>query len=137
MQEKDYTTPLIWSKLHRLQASGDLIKRSHLLDRLEEHRHRPLTLVSAPAGYGNRSWWTNGWIRPPVAVLAIVATVSFVLLAFSYWGLIIPMAWFRVIAAVSVTVSMLLLAVTWNNQFIFAVFIDAVILFRAFRWAPK
>ena len=50
-QEKELS-PLIRTKLHRPRVTGDLIERTRLLERLEARRHRPLTLVSAPAGYG-------------------------------------------------------------------------------------
>jgi LuxR family maltose regulon positive regulatory protein len=40
------------TKLNRPAIASDHLHRQHLLDRLDQHRHRPLTLVSAPAGYG-------------------------------------------------------------------------------------
>jgi LuxR family maltose regulon positive regulatory protein len=46
------TVPIIHTKLHRPPVASDHLHRQHLLDRLDQRRHRPLTLVSAPAGYG-------------------------------------------------------------------------------------
>ncbi len=51
MTEKG-TLPLIRTKLHRPPVAADHLHRQHLLDRLEKNLDRPLTLVSAPAGYG-------------------------------------------------------------------------------------
>jgi len=43
----DDTTPipLIRTKLHRPLVTGDLVHRSHLLDRLDQRRQRTLTLL--------------------------------------------------------------------------------------------
>jgi SulP family sulfate permease len=46
------TFPLLRTKLHRPQITQDLVPRARLLDRLTRRRQRPLTLISAPAGYG-------------------------------------------------------------------------------------
>ena len=43
---------LVRTKLYQPRISGDLVPRPRLLERLEARRDRPLTLVSAPAGYG-------------------------------------------------------------------------------------
>jgi LuxR family maltose regulon positive regulatory protein len=51
MTEKD-TLPLIRTKLHRPAIARDHLHRERLLGRLEKNLERPLTLVSAPAGYG-------------------------------------------------------------------------------------
>ena len=54
------TDPLITTKLHRPPVDRIHVHRPHLLERLDQGRSRPLTLVSAPAGYGKsvliRSW---------------------------------------------------------------------------------
>ena len=42
----------IATKLHRPQIAENHLHRQHLLNRLDQRRHRPLTLISAPAGYG-------------------------------------------------------------------------------------
>ncbi|MDX2476997.1 MAG: LuxR C-terminal-related transcriptional regulator [Gammaproteobacteria bacterium] len=55
-------TLLIRTKLHRPQVAADHVHRPQLLDRLNNQLHRPLTLVSAPAGYGKStliSCWLN------------------------------------------------------------------------------
>jgi LuxR family maltose regulon positive regulatory protein len=63
--------PLLKTKLHKPPVATDHLHRQHLLDRLNRHRQRPLTLVSAPAGYGKSmlvSYWLEtcgipcGWI---------------------------------------------------------------------------
>jgi len=52
MADEQTALPLIRTKLYRPQVMQDHLQREHLLDRLERNRQRPLTLVSAPAGYG-------------------------------------------------------------------------------------
>jgi LuxR family maltose regulon positive regulatory protein len=63
--------PLLRTKLHKPPVVTDHLHRQHLLDRLNRHRQRPLTMVSAPAGYGKSmlvSYWLEtcgipgGWI---------------------------------------------------------------------------
>jgi len=44
--------PLIQTKLHRPLVPVDLVPRPQLTSWLDERRQRPITLVSAPAGYG-------------------------------------------------------------------------------------
>ena len=65
------TFSLLRTKLHRPQLPHDLVERSRLLERLDQRRQRPLTLVSAPAGYGKTtlvsSWlatsdWPSAWL---------------------------------------------------------------------------
>jgi LuxR family maltose regulon positive regulatory protein len=53
-------TSLLRTKLHRPPVPEDHVHRPRLLGRLEQRRKRPLTLVSAPAGYGKSvliSYW--------------------------------------------------------------------------------
>ncbi len=61
----------IATKLHRPQIAGNHLHRQHLLDHLDQRRYRPLTLISAPAGYGKTtlvSCWLetcdapNAWV---------------------------------------------------------------------------
>jgi LuxR family maltose regulon positive regulatory protein len=56
------TDPLIATKLHRPPVDRIRVHRPHLLARLDQHRDRPLTLVSAPAGYG-KSFLINCWLE--------------------------------------------------------------------------
>jgi LuxR family maltose regulon positive regulatory protein len=65
------TLPLLTTKLYRPLATPDLEPRTLLINRLERNRMRPLTLISAPAGYGKSmlaSMWletsgcTSGWV---------------------------------------------------------------------------
>lgn len=44
--------PLLATKLYRPPVRPDLEPRTRLVERLDHNRHRPLTLISAPAGYG-------------------------------------------------------------------------------------
>ena len=53
---------ILRTKLHRPPVSRDHLHRGHLLDRLNQHRHRPLALVSAPAGYG-KSTLVSCWLE--------------------------------------------------------------------------
>ena len=53
---------ILRTKLHRPPVSRDHLHRGHLLDRLNQHQHRPLALVSAPAGYG-KSTLVSCWLE--------------------------------------------------------------------------
>ncbi len=52
---------LLHTKLHRPAVDADHIHRPPLLARLNRHRQRPLTLISAPAGYG-KSTLASCWL---------------------------------------------------------------------------
>ena len=55
---------VIYSKLHRPPMPADHVTRTRLLAALDGGRHRPLTLISAPAGYGKStlaSCWLETW----------------------------------------------------------------------------
>ena len=54
--------PLIHTKLYRPPTTRDVVGRDKLYERLEEARHLPLTLVSAPAGYGKTTLITH-WLE--------------------------------------------------------------------------
>ncbi len=54
--------PILRTKLHRPPIDGAHLHRGHLLGRLNQSQHRPLTLVSAPAGYG-KSTLVSCWIE--------------------------------------------------------------------------
>ena len=59
--------PILRTKLHRPPVTGDLVPRCELVAWLHRHRRQPLTLVSAPAGYGKTtlvSHWIDTWDRP-------------------------------------------------------------------------
>ena len=71
MSSEAATIPLIPTKLHRPPVARDHLHRQHLLDRLNQRRNRPLTLISASAGYGKTtlvSCWLEacdipgGWV---------------------------------------------------------------------------
>lgn len=62
MSDKANPPPLIRTKLHRPPVAKDHLYRQHLLDRLNRNLHRPLTLVSAPAGYG-KSTLVSSWLE--------------------------------------------------------------------------
>ena len=59
--------PILSTKLHRPQVDRNHVHRPHLLEQLDKHRGRPLTLVSAPAGYGKSSLissWLEAYENP-------------------------------------------------------------------------
>lgn len=62
-----YAAPLIQTKLNRPPLPVDLVPRPRLTEWLEQRWDRPLTLVSAPAGYGKStliSCWLENVDRP-------------------------------------------------------------------------
>ena len=56
------TVNLIQTKLNRPPVPIDLVARPRLTQRLEKQRRRPLSLVSAPAGYG-KSTLVGSWLE--------------------------------------------------------------------------
>lgn len=54
--------PILRTKLHRPPVARDHLHRQYLLGWLDERRYRPLTLASAPAGYGN-STLLSCWLK--------------------------------------------------------------------------
>jgi LuxR family maltose regulon positive regulatory protein len=52
MTSEKNTDSLIYTKLHRPMVESNHVHRPRLLERLDHGCSRPLTLVSAPAGYG-------------------------------------------------------------------------------------
>ena len=54
--------PILATKLHRPEVDENHIHRQSLLERLDQRRSRPLTLVSAPAGYG-KSVLASCWLE--------------------------------------------------------------------------
>ncbi len=68
--------PLLRTKLKRPPIVGDHVHRSLLLERLDQRRQRPLTLVTAPAGYG-KSTLVSSWLETcdlPAAWLSLDET---------------------------------------------------------------
>jgi len=64
-------TSILYTKLQRPSVAPDIVSRDRLIDLLEKGRHRPLTLISAPAGYGKStlaSRWVVACDRPSVWV---------------------------------------------------------------------
>ena len=59
---KTSATPTVLTKLHRPRISQRVVSRPRLLGLLEAGRRRPLTLVSAPAGYG-KSTLVSQWLE--------------------------------------------------------------------------
>jgi len=53
---------ILSTKIYRPPLQPDLVRRPELLRRLDEGRSRPLTLVSAPAGYGKSALVSN-WLE--------------------------------------------------------------------------
>jgi LuxR family transcriptional regulator, maltose regulon positive regulatory protein len=62
MEEIMPTIPLIRTKIYRPPVATDHVHRKQLLDRLNNRLFRPLTLVSAPAGYG-KSTLISCWLE--------------------------------------------------------------------------
>jgi LuxR family maltose regulon positive regulatory protein len=58
----DEAAAILRTKLHRPPVDSNHVQRPHLLERLDQHRRRPLTLVSAPAGYG-KSFLISSWLE--------------------------------------------------------------------------
>ena len=52
---------ILYTKLQRPPVATDIVPRDRLLDQLNEGLHRPLTLISAPAGYG-KSTLASRWV---------------------------------------------------------------------------
>jgi LuxR family maltose regulon positive regulatory protein len=60
MKKVSTSISLIQTKLHRPQIHGAHLQRQQLIDHLDQRCKRPLTLISAPAGYGKTtlaSYW--------------------------------------------------------------------------------
>lgn len=62
-------TPLLKTKLHKPQLTGDLVVRDRLLERMRRGLDVPLTVVSAPAGYG-KSTLVSHWAEEAELPLA-------------------------------------------------------------------
>ena len=56
------TDPVLETKLHRPPVGRKYVHRPHLMARLDQNRDKPLTLVSAPAGYG-KSTLISSWLE--------------------------------------------------------------------------
>ena len=61
MEADTIPSPIIRTKLNRPPVPSDHVHRTRLLDELEKRRERPLTLISAPAGYG-KSTLATCWL---------------------------------------------------------------------------
>ncbi|MBV9229552.1 MAG: LuxR family transcriptional regulator, partial [Chloroflexi bacterium] len=70
---RDPLTPLLATRLHLPHPRAQLVSRSHLVERLQEGVAGPLTLISAPAGFGKTTlltqWRASSGI--PVAWLSL------------------------------------------------------------------
>ncbi len=69
----DALAPLLSTKLHLPRPRAQLVPRSHLVERLQQGVAGPLTLVSAPAGFGKTTLLAQ-WratTRAPVAWLSL------------------------------------------------------------------
>ncbi len=67
MADETINSTILRTKLHRPPAPGDYVHRARLSDYLDQQLERPLTLVSAPAGYGKStlvSCWLDSCDRP-------------------------------------------------------------------------
>ena len=61
MAGETINSTILRTKLHRPPAPGDYVHRVRLSDYLDQQLERPLTLVSAPAGYG-KSTLVSCWL---------------------------------------------------------------------------
>jgi LuxR family maltose regulon positive regulatory protein len=87
MADDTTTIPLIRTKLKRPPIVGEHVHRSQLLERLDQRRQRPLTLVTAPAGYG-KSTLVSCWLGAcdlPTAWLSLDETDNDLHLFLSYF----------------------------------------------------
>ena len=62
MAGETITDPLLATKLHRPVVDENHVHRPNLLEMLDRRRRRPLTLISAPAGYG-KSVLISCWLE--------------------------------------------------------------------------
>jgi LuxR family maltose regulon positive regulatory protein len=62
VQKDIYPVPILRPKLHRPMVAQDVVPLEEQFKRLETGRDSPLTLVSAPAGYG-KSTLVSGWLE--------------------------------------------------------------------------
>ena len=62
MKERAAKIQLLRTKLHRPQVPDDHVHRPRLIEKLDRGRDLPLTLVSAPAGYG-KSTLVSSWLQ--------------------------------------------------------------------------
>ncbi len=62
MTNKSPNPALIRTKLYRPPLPADWVPRPQLLERLHQERQRPLTLISAPAGFG-KSTLLSAWLE--------------------------------------------------------------------------
>ena len=62
MADETTSQPILSTKLHRPPVDRSHVHRPHLLEQLDQRRSRPLTLVSAPAGYG-KSVLIHSWLE--------------------------------------------------------------------------
>ena len=62
MSDHRSLSPVIRTKLYRPPVAADFVLREGLLQKLEEGFRFPLTLVSAPAGYGKSSLISH-WLQ--------------------------------------------------------------------------
>lgn len=61
MEEKLATGSLLHTRIHRPKTCSDVIERVRLFERLNANLDNPLTLISAPAGYGKTTLVTS-WL---------------------------------------------------------------------------
>jgi LuxR family maltose regulon positive regulatory protein len=87
MADETTSISLLRTKLQRPPIAGDHVHRLQLLERLDQRRQRPLTLVTAPAGYG-KSTLVSCWLEScnlPAAWLSLDETDNDLHLFLSYF----------------------------------------------------
>ena len=58
----EYTTPLIQTKFQRPRLDDDRVTRPRLIEKINRGGERPLTLISAPAGFG-KTTLLSAWLQ--------------------------------------------------------------------------
>ena len=61
MNGRSYALPIIHTKLHRPSVTPDYVRRGKLAARLDSGSELPLSVISAPAGYG-KSTLVSSWL---------------------------------------------------------------------------
>ncbi len=132
MVEKTADIALIGTKLHRPRPPGpsDHVQRPRLLKRLDQRLQRPLTLVSAPAGYGKSTLLSvfkirfSAFVQQGLAMLNIVRILPVLLL----WAAVAYISFFNVdvVCAQKSALGPVTIQLRWFHQFQFAGYYAAI-----------
>jgi LuxR family maltose regulon positive regulatory protein len=73
--EREETVPspnILFTKLHRPQTASEYVNRTKIIQQLENNIEKPLSIVSAPAGYG-KSVTVSQWLEQTRALYAWIS----------------------------------------------------------------